>query len=203
MRKFRFTIREVGYARAARASHVSAHSPAAAGSASPRKDEPTSVAPTRLAEWLQPQEVILDLPGRDRKDVLEAAALAIGRTHGLQSAPIFDALWRREQAGCTALGAGFAIPHARVIGIPGPLTVYLRTRAPVPFGAPDGKPVSDFLVILVPSDGSHDDHLQLLALVARLFSDKRFRRQIHEASDAAVVSNAFRRGIESAIHARR
>jgi PTS system nitrogen regulatory IIA component len=186
---------------------VNTSSPSIAGSAPPepalREDESTSIDTAQLAEWLQPQEIILDLPGRDREHVLEAAALAIGRTHGLQTTPIFDALWRREQAGSTALGEGFAIPHARIIGISRPLTLYLRTKSPVPFEASDGKPVSDLLVILVPSHGFRDDHLQLLALVARLFSDQRFRRQIHEASDAAVVSNAFRTGIERAIDARR
>jgi nitrogen PTS system EIIA component len=186
---------------------VSTHTPSIAGLKAPeplpREDESTPIDPKQFAEWLQPQEIILDLPARDREHVLEAAAHAIGRTHGLQSTPIFDALWRREQAGSTALGEGFAIPHARIVGIARPLTLYLRTKPPVPFEASDGKPVSDLLVILVPSHGFRDDHLQLLALVARLFSDKRFRRQIHEASDKTVVSNAFRSGIERAIGAQR
>jgi PTS system nitrogen regulatory IIA component len=163
------------------------------------REEVPATDSSQFAEWLQPREIILDLRGRDVEDVLRAAAHAIERTHGLPSTSTFDALWRREQAGSTALGEGLAIPHARIAGIARPLTLYLRNRSPVPFAASDGAPVSDLLVILVPSHGSPNDHLQLLAWVARLFSDRRFRKQLAHASDDESVARAFRAGIKRVI----
>ena len=59
------------------------------------------------------------------------------------------------------------------------------------FDAPDGKPVSSLLVIMVPADGATDDHLQLLALVAQAFSDPSFRARLAAASDAAEVAAVF------------
>jgi hypothetical protein len=50
----------------------------------------------RIASWLEPQEIVLDAELRDRRHALESAAAAIGRRHGLGSAPIFRSLWRRE-----------------------------------------------------------------------------------------------------------
>src|SRR5450631_679026 len=96
------------------------------------------------------------------------------------------------QTGSTALGAGFAIPHARINGIARPLTLFMRTRLPVAFDAPDGKPVSDLLAIMVPADGAKEDHLQLLALVARLFSDHGFRTQLDSAPDTTTAAGVFR-----------
>jgi len=154
----------------------------------------------RIASWLQPQSVLLDVDIRDREHALEVSAAEIGRAHDLDYAPIFRALWRREQAGSTALGDGFAIPHARITGIVRPLTLFLRSKRPLHFHAPDGKPVSDLLVIMVPTDGANDDHLQLLALVARLFSDRGFRMQLHHTSDAIAAEKAFREGIALVLH---
>jgi len=104
-------------------------------------------------------------------------------------------LCRREQAGSTGLGGGFAIPHARISGIARPLTLFIRTKLGIEFDALDGKPVSQLLAIMVPVDGAKDDHLQLLALVARLFSDHEFRKQLDGASDATAAALAFRAGI--------
>jgi len=149
----------------------------------------------QAATWLQPQEILLDVDSHDREHALEAAARAIGKSNALDWMPIFRALCRREQAGSTALGDGFAIPHARIGGIATPTTVFVRTAVALPFHAPDRKPVSQILVILVPSDGANEAHLQLLALVARLFSDAVFRTQLHDAPDVVAATEAFRLGI--------
>jgi nitrogen PTS system EIIA component len=149
----------------------------------------------RIATWLQPQEILLDVDVRDRTHVLEVLAAEIGREHGLEPGAIFRALWRREQAASTGLGEGFAIPHARIVGIARPLTLFMRMKVAIAFDAPDRKPVSQLLAIIAPVDGAKDDHLQLLALVAQLFSDRAFRRQLDSAPDAAAAADAFRTGI--------
>ncbi len=71
----------------------------------------------------------------------------------------------------------------------------MRARSPIPFKAPDGDPVSLMLAILVPPEGDRDDHLQLLALVAELFSKPRFRAQLDTGTDVAAIAEAFRAGI--------
>lgn len=145
----------------------------------------------RVASSLQPDEIILDTELRERRRVLEAAAGAIARKHGLDAAPIFRALWRREQVGSTALGQGVAIPHARIEGIDRPITVFLRPRFAVHFDAPDGKPARCFLVILVPANGDTDEHLGLLALVAEMFADGGVRRRLINARVAAEVAKVI------------
>ena len=150
---------------------------------------------TRVASWLQPEVILIDVPLRDSTHALEVVAHAISARHDLDPGPVFRALSRREQAGSTGLGGGLAIPHAKIAGIERPLTLLLRTRDPIAFKAPDGDPVSLMLAILVPQDGDRDDHLQLLALVAELFSKPQFRAQLDAGADAAAIAEAFRAGV--------
>lgn len=150
---------------------------------------------TRVAHWLQPEEILIDVQLRDSAHALEVMADAISARHGLDPGPVFRALSRREQAGSTALGGGFAIPHARISGIEQPLTLLLRAQHAIPFKAPDGDPVSLMLAILVPSEGDRNDHLQLLGLVAELFSEPRFRAQLDSGTDAVAIAATFRSGV--------
>jgi PTS system nitrogen regulatory IIA component len=134
---------------------------------------------------------VLDVEAQSSIRALELAAAYIGRAHHIEPDPVYRALVRREQAGSTALGHRVAIPHARIAGIERPLTLFMRTRYPIDFAAPDGKPISNILVIMVPAGGATDDHLQLLALVAAAFSDRAFRGKLAAATTGAQVDEVF------------
>jgi PTS system nitrogen regulatory IIA component len=149
----------------------------------------------RVAAWLQPEGIYLDVPLADSRHALEFIGTAIATHHALESAPVFRALCRREQAGSTGLGGGFAVPHARIAGIDRPLTLLLRARRPIEFKAPDHDPVWLMLAILVPENGDKDDHLKLLALVAELFSNPRFRALMDTGADPEAVAASFAAGV--------
>ena len=144
-----------------------------------------------VTQWLCPQQIELDVDVPSRREALRAVSAMIERSQGLCAPPVFRALWRREMAGSTAVGNGFAIPHARITGNAAPVTVYMRTKAPLNFAAPDGMRVSELYVILVPADGDRAEHLQLLALVAEAFSDRDFRACLAAASAPQDVRSAF------------
>ncbi len=145
----------------------------------------------RIAAWTQPNEVLLDVDVRDRRHAIEMAASIIAQACGRACEPVMRALWRREQVGSTAIGESVAIPHARIPGIDRPVTLFLRSRWAIDFEAPDGKPVRDIMVILVPEGGDPDEHLHLLAAVSEMFSDRAFRARIEAATDAAEARAAF------------
>lgn len=145
----------------------------------------------RVLEWLTPEEAILDATLRDRRHALEIAATSIGRRRHIDPASVLRALWRREHVGSTAFGCGVAIPHARVIGLEHPVTLFLRATPPIDFRAPDGKPVESILAIAVPAEGNADDHLLLLALLASMLSDRAFRARLAAETNAAGIRGAF------------
>lgn len=151
-------------------------------------DDARARAAPRRREWLRPQSILLDVDAPDGKRVLQLAANHFARDNALDPAVVFRALWRREQVGSTALGSGVAIPHARITGISRPRTLFIRTREAVAFDAPDGKPVHEFLVIMVPADGDTDDHLQLLAMVAARFSNRGFRALLDASATPSQVT---------------
>ena len=155
----------------------------------------------RVAAWLQPEGIYLDVPLRDSLHALEFIAGAIASHHDLDQARVLRALSRREQAGSTGLGGGFAVPHARIAGIERPLTLLVRALKPIAFKAPDHDPVWLMLAILVPEHGDRDDHLKLLALVAELFSDPRFRARIDTDAAPADVAASIAEGIARLRHA--
>lgn len=99
-------------------------------------------------------------------------------------------LSRREEVGSTGLGEGVAIPHARIKDLDRIQVAYFRLAAPIPFASPDGLPVSDILVLLVPKQAT-EEHLSILAEATRLFSEPRFRRQLHGCEQASAVRQLF------------
>jgi PTS system nitrogen regulatory IIA component len=142
---------------------------------------------------LAPQAIALDVEAQGKIALLEAAARILKGCCGIEADPVFRALYRRERAGTTAVGDGLAIPHARIPGIDAPVTLYLRTRTPLRFGAPDGKPVSEFFVIVVPVGGAPETQLGLLREVAERFSQPAFRALLAAASSATDVAAVFAR----------
>jgi PTS system nitrogen regulatory IIA component len=139
-----------------------------------------------IADLLSPADVLLDCDATTKRGVFEQVGALLERRHGLDRAQVSNALYARERLGSTGLGHGVALPHARLKGLPQPVAAFVRTRMPIPFDAPDAKPVSDMIVLIVP-DKSTDLHLQLLAEVAQLFADKAFREQLRTCTDGDAV----------------
>lgn len=133
---------------------------------------------TALSRYVQAEDVLLGLPVADKRQLFQAIGLHVQRMGGLMADDVSSGLMRREQAGSTGLGLGVAVPHARVKGLNHIRALYVRPAAGLAFDAPDTQPVSDILVLLVPSPATQL-HLELLAHVVSLFSDGAFRAALH------------------------
>lgn len=145
-----------------------------------------------IASILTAADIVLDLDVPTRERALEEIARIVGARHGLLPAEVYTGLAERERIGSTALGCGIAIPHARMKRLARPVAAYVRTRIPIPFDAPDGKPVSDMFALLVPQH-STDAHLGLLAQVAEIFCDAPFREGLRALVHADEVHAALAR----------
>jgi PTS system nitrogen regulatory IIA component len=141
-----------------------------------------------LGEVLGVDDVHLDLDVSTKAELLEALAGLLAGRHGLFKAQVLQSLTAREQLGSTGLGHGVAIPHARMYECAMATGVFVRTRAAVPFDAPDGKPVSIFLGLVVPKQATQR-HLQLLATAAAIFNDPGLRQALRASADPGAVRN--------------
>jgi PTS system nitrogen regulatory IIA component len=139
-----------------------------------------------ISRYLSCDDVVLGLNVPDKVRALEEAALLVESHHHVNHAPVFRALWRREQSASTGLGHGIAIPHARIAGIAEPIVLIVRTRAPIKFGSPDRRGVSVLLIVLVPEHAT-EEHLQILATVSQMFTDPDFRDRVEKADEPAAI----------------
>lgn len=145
-----------------------------------------------VAALLAPADVLLDLDVPTKRRALEEIARFVAERNGLPCGEVHANLVERERIGSTAPGFGMAIPHARLKGLPHPIAAFVRTKFPIPFDAPDDKPVSEMLVLLVPQQAT-DEHLRLLAEVAEMFGDRPFRERLRSCAQPADVHSAFTR----------
>ena len=148
-----------------------------------------------IAAILRPADVLLGVDASTKERALEHIARFIEQRHGFPAASVHARLSEREKIGSTGLGFGIAIPHARIRGLLRPIAAFVRTKLALPFDAPDDKPVSDMLVLLVPQEVA-DEHLQLLATAALMFSNRGFRETLRASSDAVSVHAAFAGALE-------
>ena len=143
-----------------------------------------------IGELITQDDVLLDVDAATREDLLSRAAAFMAARHGLSAPAVRDALTARERLGSTALGHGVALPHARMQGLRKPVAAFLRTRAPIAYDAPDGRPVSQFLVLLVPAE-AREHHLELMGCAACQFADRDFRVRLKSAANSSAVADLF------------
>jgi PTS system nitrogen regulatory IIA component len=139
-----------------------------------------------LSRILPVENIVLELAVTSKKRLFEQAGLLFENRDGLERAAVYDSLFARERLGSTGLGAGIAVPHGRVKGLNRSVAAFFRLAKPIPFEAPDGLPVSQLLFLLAP-DRAAQQHLDILAEVAQLFSDDTFRLTLARETDSTVV----------------
>ncbi|MEC5385237.1 PTS sugar transporter subunit IIA [Uliginosibacterium sp. H3] len=155
-----------------------------------------------ISKILPTANVLVDFQATAKTTVFETAGVVFERQAGMSSKLVTDALTQREKLCSTGLGQGVAIPHGRIKGLKAPLGAFVRMAQPIPFDAPDGKPVSLIFIMLVPEQ-ANESHLQLLSELAQMFSDREFRDALSAASDAHALHSLFAEWNPNAANQRR
>ena len=99
---------------------------------------------------------------------------------------VLDRLIAREKLGSTAVGGGIAIPHSRVSCCKTPIGVLISLEEPIPFDAPDDIPVDLLFTLLVPEE-AHQQHLDILAAIAQLFSVPTLCEKLRSAGSSRAL----------------
>lgn len=117
-----------------------------------------------------------------KKRALESLSKLLGQG-AVETDPtdIFHQLVERERLGSTGLGHGVALPHGRLnfqsakqetsIGC------FIKLDQGIDFDSPDYQPADLLFGLLVPQQCT-DEHLQILASLASMFSDTDFCNQL-------------------------
>ena len=139
-----------------------------------------------IAKLLPPSNILLDLDVTSKKRMFEQAGLLFENNQGVARSLVFDSLFARERLGSTGLGQGVAIPHGRIKGLKEAVGAFVRLAQPVPFDAPDGKPVNLVFLLLVPEQAT-EQHLRVLSELAQMLSDRDFRGKLSSDPDAGMI----------------
>lgn len=105
---------------------------------------------------------------------------------GTSAGAVFNKLVGRERLGSTGLGHGVALPHARLESVKEARGALLRLSQGIDFDTFDRQPV-DLLFTLVVPEHFTDEHLQILASLAELFSDQELCQQLRQPSEPATI----------------
>ncbi len=148
-----------------------------------------------LSQILTPGRTLCRAPGVSKKRLFETIAKLISDDQlSLPYDEVFSQLIAREKLGSTGLGQGIAIPHCRIGNCSHPLGTLVTLESPIDFDSPDDQPVDLLFVLLVPEE-ANQQHLDILAEIARLFSQPDFCRQLRDAVDS---DHLFRCATEAA-----
>jgi nitrogen PTS system EIIA component len=139
-----------------------------------------------VGELLTIDDVRLDLGVSNKSELLDEIAALLAVRNRLSRTQILESLAAREQLGSTGVGHGVAIPHARTDRCTAPAAVFVRTQVAIAFDAPDGRPVSLFLGLIVPNSAT-ERHLLILSTAAAMFGDRAFREQLRLRDNPAAI----------------
>jgi nitrogen PTS system EIIA component len=129
--------------------------------------------------------ILLNVEAASKKRALEQAANLLG-DDAESAESIFERLLERERLGSTGLAGGVALPHARIPGATASRGAFIRLAEAVEFDSLDGQPVDLVFALLVPEEAT-EEHLQLLAQLARLFNEADLRQQLRETEDPELA----------------
>lgn len=139
------------------------------------------------AQFLSEEAVVADFSGTSRENVIaELAAKIAHSTETVNPEWLSERVLAREQEFGTAIGAGVAIPHARMEGLKNPVIAFGRSSHGIDWDAPDGVPVEFVFFLLTPA-GTEDIHVQVLAAIAAFMSREENRLRLHRAPDASAL----------------
>lgn len=105
---------------------------------------------------------------------------------------IFSCMLERERLGSTGVGHGVAIPHSRMDGVEKAIVALATLETPIEYDSPDDEPVDILFALLVPLDCTNE-HLDLLAKAAHMFSNTTLCERIRAATDPQDVYDLLAR----------
>ena len=144
----------------------------------------------KLADYIKPENVILNLDVSSKAQALQAMSASASELAAVPADTILSALLKREKLGSTGVGQGVALPHTRITGIGRPVAMVARLKQPIDFKSIDGQPV-DIVFLLLTPDEEPNKHLNVLACFSRKLRSPGVLDQMRAAKDATSLYSCF------------
>jgi PTS system nitrogen regulatory IIA component len=144
----------------------------------------------KISDLLSPMDVMIDVRASNKRLLLQELATKAATSLKLRVDQVAPDLLKREELGSTGVGAGVAIPHARLPNLQRPFGLLARLKQPIEFDAIDGQPVDMVFVLLLPAN-AESEQLGALALVARMLRSSETLGRLRRARNASELYSAI------------
>ena len=144
-----------------------------------------------IAKYLWPEDILLDVEVASKDQLFDEIGRHMEREHGHVA---------RVGGGRPCPAGKKSVPPRWGRELPFPMPgsksshgyslPICASETPIPYDAPDGRLVSDVLVLLVPKRAT-EEHLLILADATQIFADRQFREQLHSCRHALEVKSLF------------
>lgn len=144
----------------------------------------------QIADIITPERVASNVDAKSKKRALELISdiIASNADTPMGANDIFNSLIARERLGTTAIDHGVAIPHGRIKNTDKTIGAFVQFSNGIDCDAMDHKSVNLMFALLVPEE-STEEHLQLLARLAKMFNDAELRDSLLKAKDNNLIYN--------------
>jgi len=119
-----------------------------------------------IEKILKPEAVRILSASSSKKRLFHELGAIAESVYGMDLQGCIQALQERESLGPTGVGAGVALPHARLDGLDRVVGALVVMDTPIDFDAVDRQPVDLAFALFAPMDAGVE-HLKALALVSR------------------------------------
>ena len=140
-----------------------------------------------MSALITPELVALDTHlGSEPKDVIRRLAeLVVESGRATEIEALYADALAREAKTATGIPGGLAIPHCRSSAVLEPTLALARLSTPVDFGSKDGP--ADLVFLIAAPEGADQEHLKILAKLARSLMKKDFTAALRDASTAQQI----------------
>lgn len=136
----------------------------------------------KLQDLVSPDSIVCNADVISKKRALELLADLLAKQSGTdKSLEIFQQLTEREKLGSTSLGHGIALPHARTNICDQAFGAFIKINDGIDFDSPDHKPTDLLFALMVPEHHT-EEHLEVLAGLASMFSNEQLCHNLRAAS---------------------
>lgn len=156
----------------------------------------------KLAKLLSADQILLDMKAVEHWPAITELVDHLVELQSLprgQRQPLLEAFKAREDLVSTGIGSGVAIPHAFSDEIEQVVAVFGRSKAGLDFEALDRAPVHFIILFIVPRK-DYQLHLQTLAAIAKMFTNRHILLQLGAAETCdevlAILDCKASRGIK-------
>ncbi|MBE2895002.1 PTS sugar transporter subunit IIA [Spirabiliibacterium falconis] len=146
----------------------------------------------QFTQLLSPQTVRQGVLASSKKRLMEIVCdiFASQQDKAQEKYPLLEALCEREKVGCTALGAGIALPHIKIEHLSAPQGVFLQLANGINYAANDNKDVDLIFALFLPEENAHH-YAPLLPEIAKQLCQKTIAKQLRSATSDDELWHIF------------